>query len=97
MWDERGGRGGVWTAGEGEWWAWGEADGVCGSEEQLREVFGDGLGVWLGEGEEEEGKGKDEDEEKGEDGKKTEQELEEERNVERLKAIEEGKKTAAWQ
>jgi len=50
-WDMRGGRGGVWTATEETWLAWGEADGVCGSVNQIKEVFGDGKGVWLHEGE----------------------------------------------
>lgn len=49
IWDRRGGRGGVWTAQEGVWLPWGETDGVCGSVSQLKEVFGDGKGVWLHE------------------------------------------------
>ncbi|KAJ6198622.1 hypothetical protein J3E72DRAFT_238691 [Bipolaris maydis] len=51
MWDARGGRGGVWTAVGQSWLPWGEADGVCGSVEDLKGVFGDGKGVWLHEGE----------------------------------------------
>jgi hypothetical protein len=51
-WDMRGGRGGVWTATEESWLAWGEADGVCGSVNQIKEVFTDGRGIWLHEGEE---------------------------------------------
>ena len=39
-WDERGGRGGVWTA-EGTWMGWEE---VCKGMEDA--VFGDGKGVW---------------------------------------------------
>ncbi|KAH5738065.1 hypothetical protein HBI20_015160 [Parastagonospora nodorum] len=50
-WDMRGGRGGVWTATDETWLAWGEADGVCGSVNQIKEVFNDGKGVWLHEGE----------------------------------------------
>lgn len=50
-WDMRGGRGGVWTATEETWLAWGEADGVCGSVNQIKGVFEDGKGVWLHEGE----------------------------------------------
>lgn len=42
--DQRGGKGGVWTEGSGEWLAWGD---VCAGFED--EVFGDGKGVWLGE------------------------------------------------
>ncbi|KAF1911187.1 hypothetical protein BDU57DRAFT_524953 [Ampelomyces quisqualis] len=48
-WDSRGGRGGIWTATESAWLPWGEVDGVCGSVNQLKEVFGDGQGVWLHE------------------------------------------------
>ena len=47
-WDNRGGRGGVWTD-NGEWMAWGE---VCKGTEEA--VFGDGKGVW---GKEEGGRG----------------------------------------
>jgi hypothetical protein len=48
-WDQRGGRGGVWTEAEQIWLPWGEVDGVCGSLWQLQAVFHDGLGVWLHE------------------------------------------------
>lgn len=48
-WDTRGGRGGVWTASTTLWFPWGEADGVCGSVNQLKEVFDDGHGVWMHE------------------------------------------------
>lgn len=48
-WDVRGGRGGVWTAGTSAWHPWGEVDGVCGSLNQLKEVFHDDRGVWLHE------------------------------------------------
>ncbi|KAH9864034.1 hypothetical protein J1614_009967 [Plenodomus biglobosus] len=48
-WDTRGGRGGVWTASTTLWFPWGEADGVCGSVGQLKEVFDDGRGVWMHE------------------------------------------------
>lgn len=51
-WDTRGGRGGVWTAAESAWYAWGESDGVCGRLSTLNEVFEDEKGVWLHEGEE---------------------------------------------
>lgn len=51
-WDMRGGRGGIWTAAESAWYAWGESDGVCGRLSQLEAVFEDGKGVWLHEGEE---------------------------------------------
>jgi hypothetical protein len=49
MWDQRGGRGGVWTEKEDLWLPWGEVDGVCGTLEQLKRVFTDGKGVWLHE------------------------------------------------
>jgi hypothetical protein len=49
QWDQRGGRGGVWTAKEGLWLPWGEVDGVCGYFEQLKAVFPDNRGVWLHE------------------------------------------------
>lgn len=52
MWDQRGGRGGVWTVEEGLWLPWGEVDGVCGTLEQVTKVFDDGKGVWLHENEE---------------------------------------------
>lgn len=48
-WDTRGGRGGVWTEEEQAWLPWGEVDGVCGTLNQLKEVFHDGSGVWLHE------------------------------------------------
>ncbi|XP_014551960.1 hypothetical protein COCVIDRAFT_19846, partial [Bipolaris victoriae FI3] len=44
MWDARGGRGGVWTAVEQSWFAWGEADGVCGAVEDMKGVFGGAKG-----------------------------------------------------
>ncbi|KAF1834356.1 hypothetical protein BDW02DRAFT_598254 [Decorospora gaudefroyi] len=43
-WDVRGGRGGIWTEAEQIWLPWGEADGVCGSLEQIEDVLGDGMG-----------------------------------------------------
>lgn len=49
LWDQRGGRGGVWTQEEALWMPWGEVDGVCGSLKQITEVFMDGKGVWLHE------------------------------------------------
>jgi hypothetical protein len=48
-WDNRGGRGGIWTEAEQIWLPWGEVDGVCGTLPQLKEVFQDGKGVWLHE------------------------------------------------
>lgn len=48
-WDMRGGRGGVWKASTATWSPWGEADGVCGTLSQLKEVFDDGRGVWMHE------------------------------------------------
>ncbi|KAF1845424.1 uncharacterized protein K460DRAFT_337606 [Cucurbitaria berberidis CBS 394.84] len=48
-WDQRGGRGGVWTAYEQIWLPWGEVDGVCGTLSQIKEVFNDEKGVWLHE------------------------------------------------
>ncbi|KAI4624596.1 hypothetical protein J4E83_004272 [Alternaria metachromatica] len=48
-WDNRGGRGGIWTEAEQTWLPWGEVDGVCGTLPQLKEVFNDGKGVWLHE------------------------------------------------
>lgn len=51
-WDQRGGRGGVWTASDQIWLPWGEVDGVCGTLGQLKEVFSDSKGVWLHEKEE---------------------------------------------
>jgi hypothetical protein len=48
-WDNRGGRGGIWTEAEQTWLPWGEVDGVCGTLPQLKEVFQDGKGVWLHE------------------------------------------------
>ncbi|KAF2739677.1 hypothetical protein EJ04DRAFT_508537 [Polyplosphaeria fusca] len=49
LWDTRGGRAGVWTEKESIWMPWGEVDGVCGTIEQLKNVFGDGKGIWLHE------------------------------------------------
>ncbi|KAF2642787.1 hypothetical protein P280DRAFT_468096, partial [Massarina eburnea CBS 473.64] len=49
LWDQRGGRGGIWTAKEGLWYPWGEVDGVCGTLEDLWKAFPDGKGVWLHE------------------------------------------------
>ncbi|CAI6315280.1 unnamed protein product [Periconia digitata] len=55
LWDQRGGRGGVWTAKEGLWLPWGEVDGVCGSVDLLDKIFTDGKGVWLHEADGEKG------------------------------------------
>lgn len=49
FWDQRGGRGGVWTSKEQIWLPWGEVDGVCGTLAHLRQVFDDGKGVWMHE------------------------------------------------
>lgn len=56
LWDQRGGRGGVWTAESGLWLPWGEVDGVCGTYELMKDVFGDKKGVWFHEDEEGGGK-----------------------------------------
>jgi hypothetical protein len=56
LWDQRGGRGGVWTADGNLWLPWGEVDGVCGTYELISNVFGDKKGVWLHEDEEGGGK-----------------------------------------
>ncbi|CAN9165846.1 unnamed protein product [Alternaria alternata] len=48
-WDNRGGRGGIWTEAEQIWYPWGEVDGVCGTLPQLQQIFQDGKGVWLHE------------------------------------------------
>ncbi|KAF3034604.1 hypothetical protein E8E12_004594 [Didymella heteroderae] len=49
FWDQRGGRGGVWTSKEQIWLPWGEVDGVCGTLAHLKQVFDDGRGVWMHE------------------------------------------------
>ena len=49
FWDQRGGRGGIWTSKEQMWLPWGEVDGVCGTLAQLKQVFNDGKGVWMHE------------------------------------------------
>lgn len=49
FWDQRGGRGGIWTSKEQIWLPWGEVDGVCGTLVQLEQVFDDGKGVWMHE------------------------------------------------
>ena len=49
FWDQRGGRGGIWTSKEQIWLPWGEVDGVCGTLAQLRQIFDDGNGVWMHE------------------------------------------------
>ncbi|ORX90975.1 hypothetical protein BCR34DRAFT_581599 [Clohesyomyces aquaticus] len=95
LWDQRGGRGGVWTERAEIWLPWGEVDGVCGTVDQLREVFGDDKGVWLHESEEEKGekeRRKQEEELKkkqDEQKKKAEEKAEEE---EKAKKKEEAKK-----
>ncbi|KAF2001845.1 hypothetical protein P154DRAFT_153917 [Amniculicola lignicola CBS 123094] len=50
-WDQRGGKGGVWTEKAEIWLPWGEVDGVCGTVEHLNKLFPDGKGVWLHESE----------------------------------------------
>lgn len=52
FWDQRGGRGGIWTSKEQTWLPWGEVDGVCGTLEHMRQVFHDERGVWMHELEE---------------------------------------------
>jgi hypothetical protein len=49
FWDQRGGRGGIWTSSEQTWLPWGEVDGVCGTLAHLKQVFNDGKGVWMHE------------------------------------------------
>ncbi|KAF9700487.1 hypothetical protein EKO04_001335 [Ascochyta lentis] len=49
FWDQRGGRGGIWTSKEQIWLPWGEVDGVCGTLSHLKQVFDDGQGVWMHE------------------------------------------------
>lgn len=56
LWDQRGGRGGVWTADSSLWLPWGEVDGVCGAYALISNVFEDKKGVWLHEDEEDGGK-----------------------------------------
>ncbi|KAF2449612.1 hypothetical protein P171DRAFT_405005 [Karstenula rhodostoma CBS 690.94] len=73
LWDQRGGRGGVWTADSNLWLPWGEVDGVCGSYELISNVFGDKKGVWFHEDEEGGGK-KGREEEEAELGKYYEEE-----------------------
>lgn len=48
FWDQRGGRGGIWTSKQ-TWLPWGEVDGVCGTLAHLKQVFDDGKGVWMHE------------------------------------------------
>ncbi|KAJ4983921.1 hypothetical protein SVAN01_10607 [Stagonosporopsis vannaccii] len=48
FWDQRGGRGGIWTSKQ-TWMPWGEVDGVCGTLAHLKQVFDDGKGVWMHE------------------------------------------------
>lgn len=56
LWDQRGGRGGVWTVESALWLPFGEVDGVCGTYELISNVFEDKKGVWFHE--EEDGGGK---------------------------------------
>lgn len=56
LWDQRGGRGGVWTAESRLWLPWGEVDGVCGTYELINDVFEDHKGVWFHEDEDGGGK-----------------------------------------
>lgn len=48
FWDQRGGRGGIWTPNQ-IWLPWGEVDGVCGTLAHLKQVFDDEKGVWMHE------------------------------------------------
>ncbi|KAF3006696.1 hypothetical protein E8E13_008950 [Curvularia kusanoi] len=52
FWDQRGGRGGIWTSKEQTWLPWGEVDGVCGTLAHMRQMFDDERGVWMHELEE---------------------------------------------
>ncbi|KAF2465535.1 uncharacterized protein BDR25DRAFT_346072 [Lindgomyces ingoldianus] len=81
LWDQRGGRGGVWTARQEIWLPWGEVDGVCGTVAKLNEIFSDGKGVWLHE--KEEGGGV---------GERVKQEEELKKKIEEMKEKEEEKK-----
>lgn len=49
FWDQRGGRGGIWTSREQTWLPWGEVDGVCGTLAHMRQIFDDKRGVWMHE------------------------------------------------
>ncbi|KAF2749580.1 hypothetical protein M011DRAFT_398962 [Sporormia fimetaria CBS 119925] len=82
MWDQRGGRGGIWVASNSLWLPWGEIDGVCGTFEQLSDVLNDGKGVWMHEAEKH----------GEEDRKKEESELKKLVEEEEKKAEKEGKK-----
>ncbi|KAF2649833.1 hypothetical protein K491DRAFT_167766 [Lophiostoma macrostomum CBS 122681] len=92
MWDQRGGRGGVWTEKEDLWFPWGEVDGVCGTLAQLQQIFSDGKGVWLHEheGHAEQNRVKEEKElkEKLEEARKHEEEERKKKEQERKKKIE---------
>lgn len=79
FWDQRGGHGGVWTAEAALWLPWGEVDGVCGTWEVMKDIFGDGKGVWFHE--EEDGGGKATREKEEEEYKK---ELEEDKKADEL-------------
>lgn len=89
MWDQRGGRGGVWTEKEAIWLPWGEVDGVCGTLKQIKEVFDDGKGVWLHEKEKDAEKERLKEEEelakKIEEAKQKERERKEEEEKEKKK------------
>jgi hypothetical protein len=89
MWDQRGGRGGVWTVQKGMWMAWGEVDGVCGRLDQLKLIFTDGKGVWLHEKEDQRKVEEDRRKEEGEVRKKAEEETKKEK--ERVKKMKGGK------
>jgi hypothetical protein len=83
-WDTRGGRGGVWTEAEQNWFPWGEVDGVCGSLAQLKEVFPDGKGVWMHELDEDYGDdGRIKEEQEFRKKKQEEREKDEERRIEK--------------
>ncbi|KAF2193818.1 hypothetical protein K469DRAFT_712651 [Zopfia rhizophila CBS 207.26] len=96
LWDQRGGRGGIWTAKEQLWMPWGEVDGVCGTVDQIHEIFGDGKGVWLHEheqdAEQERRKQEKEFRKKTEEKKKKNEEQRQKEEVERKKVeLEEAK------
>jgi hypothetical protein len=102
MWDQRGGRGGIWTATEEVWLPWGEIDGVCGTLEQLKRTFADGKGVWLHEHDNnaEDDRRKEEEELNNkikEAEEKAQQEIDKAKDEERKKKIQEEKAKADTQ
>jgi hypothetical protein len=88
FWDQRGGRGGVWTSKEQIWLPWGEVDGVCGTLAHLKQIFDDGKGVWMHELEE------DNEGQRVRDEEEYKKKLEEKKEKEREKEAEQVKKAA---